>query len=198
MSTLTALYNALPPVEIADALFKDRDTMLSKLTPLLAKYDNQFGVCLVHAHCTIEDGEKMVAQGNVSEPMRDIPCYPERWLATGEPYEFNHELTKTPPAELFDAFRALIGDITVLGLFYAGGLADGILLERTEGRKNITELIKSTDLGIGQDIETAWLPSQDGSGNPVKAKCMIMCMLDGSKHTGQAHYDHVEAKPIGI
>lgn len=162
MSALTAIYNSLPSVEKANARFDDREAMLQKLAPLLAKYDNQFGVCLVHAHCAIEDGEKMIARGNVSEPLRDTPCYPERWLATGEPYEFNSEPTKTPPPELFDAFRAAIGDLGVLGLFYIGKLADGILLEWTEGRKNITELRKPEELAGGEDIQTAWLPSQDG------------------------------------
>ncbi|EMD38034.1 hypothetical protein CERSUDRAFT_122837 [Gelatoporia subvermispora B] len=99
MSTLTQLYNALPIVEDADARFQDREALFEKLAPLLAQYGNQFGICLVHAHCSIDEGEKMIAKEYVSEPLRDTPCYPERWLASGEAYEFNINPTQSPPQD---------------------------------------------------------------------------------------------------
>jgi hypothetical protein len=52
----------------------------------------------------------MVASGHVSEPQRDVLCYPECWLASGEPYEFTKELTVAPPAMLLTEFKAIIGN----------------------------------------------------------------------------------------
>ncbi|OCH92252.1 hypothetical protein OBBRIDRAFT_802739 [Obba rivulosa] len=189
--TTTALYNSLSSIEAANAQLNDRDTLLSRLAPLLAQYGHQYGVCLVHAHCTLHDGERMIAKGNVSEPSRDADCYPERWLITGEPYEFTVEPTQSPPAELFDAIRAIVGDVGVLGLFYAGGLSDGVSLERTEGRRNITELVAgAVDVQAPENVETAWLPGQQG--NPVKMVCKVFCPINpNSGHTKtRQHYDH--------
>lgn len=38
----------------------------------------QFGVCLVHRHCDLQEGEMMVATGNFSQPAKDVQCYPEK------------------------------------------------------------------------------------------------------------------------
>ncbi|KAL6301654.1 hypothetical protein BKA93DRAFT_828130 [Sparassis latifolia] len=174
MSTLATLYNNLPTLGEADDKFVDRVNVFAKVGPLLAKYDNRFGLCLVHAHCSLTDGETMVAEGNVSEPVKDASCYPERWLATGEAYEFNKECTEVPPAALFDEFRSVVGDmIAVLGLYHVGNVTPGtVLLEHTEGRKNIVEAV---DVGMGDTkdiVQTGWLPD---AKDPVTMACMIIC-----------------------
>lgn len=83
-----------------------------------------------------------MATGNVSEPRKGVRAYPERWLASGEAYEFNSEPTITPPESLFTAFREIVGSGSVLGVCYLQkedriGVPD-VTLEHTDGRRNIT------------------------------------------------------------
>lgn len=146
--SVAALYNSIITVEEADCRFKNREVVFSKLAPLLAAYQQQFGVCLVHTHCTLEEGQTMVAEGNITSPVDDGLYYPERWLADGTPFEYSSQPTKIPPPELFEQFQEITREIGVLGLFYAGNLNGGqpippgkILLERTEGQHNIVELV---------------------------------------------------------
>ncbi|KAF8164801.1 hypothetical protein B0H34DRAFT_793266 [Crassisporium funariophilum] len=84
-------YNLLPSLGEAVAGFVDRD-ILTKLMPLFAAYQN-FAVCLVHRHCTLEEGEHMVSTGAITQPEREGQMFPSSWLATGEPFEFNREQT---------------------------------------------------------------------------------------------------------
>ncbi|CUA67188.1 hypothetical protein RSOLAG22IIIB_13298 [Rhizoctonia solani] len=169
--SLATLYNSLPSVADASDAFKDRDEMFAKLAPLLAAYQLQFGVCLVHGHCALEEGEAMVANGNISRPVRGGPQYPERWLADGTPYEFNQEPTSAPPAELIRDFQAIVGKDSSLGLFYQNNPPDGkTWVERTEGRENIVELIDNDKLP--KHLETGWTPGTDG---PVTMVCRIIC-----------------------
>ncbi|TDL29941.1 hypothetical protein BD410DRAFT_780446 [Rickenella mellea] len=182
MSTYVEMYNSLPTLGEADDLFVHRDTIFAKLAPLLSKYNHQFGVCLVHAHCQLDIGEKMVATGNICEP-RDssspIDHYPERWLKSGEPFEFTTNPTPTPPPDLFSEFQKIIGDVAVLGLYFADGPAGGVKrIEWTEGRKNITrETTEEEVLGSANiTVETAWLPQCGGGGKTVpETVCQIWC-----------------------
>jgi len=180
--TIPALYNSLPTIEEAHEKFFDRDTIFSKLAPLLTLYDNKFGVCLVHSHCELEEGEVMVASGNISQPERDAQCYPERWLATGEPYEFNRLPTQSPPPDLFSRFRDIVAGIDVLGLYFVGDdYPSGVLQEWTEGRTNFT---KSVEKARSQDIETGWLP---GTKDPITMTCYRTCERDAG---GNNHYKY--------
>ncbi|KDR68303.1 hypothetical protein GALMADRAFT_215957 [Galerina marginata CBS 339.88] len=166
MTTVASLYNSLPSLEEAADKFTNRAQIFSKLASLLAKYEHKFGVCLVHAHCKLEEGEIMVSTGHVSQPERDVECYAECWLASGEPYEFTKEPVVSPPPELLSQFRDIVDGIDVLGLYAVSAPpSSGILLERTDGRKNITEIVPSAG---PQDIETAWLPGVD---NPIVMAC---------------------------
>lgn len=128
----------------------------------------------------------MLAQGNASKPvpLSDATAgssgyFPERWLATGEPYEFTTTGPTTtqeaPSQDLLDEFRALTGSMApVLGLGIAAtGGASSLVLERTEGRANITEPLATLD-GLEDYTETAWgLP--DGDVQQVKMVCVIVC-----------------------
>ncbi len=105
MTTHEELYNGLSSVEDASYRLGNPKEILEKLTPVFEKYGDKFGVCLVHRHCTLDEGEKMVADGDISQPERDIECYPERWLASGEPYEFTRKPTESPPLELLEKFK---------------------------------------------------------------------------------------------
>ena len=151
-------YNRLYPVEIANRMFTNRDEILNKLGDVLQKYgNNKFGVCIVHRHCVLEDGEKMVATGNVSQPEKDGTAYPERWLVTGEAYEFTREKTISPSEELLHNFQKIVGNVQVLGLFYIPEKEiEGVMLERTEGRRNITTTVPYDT--PRKAITTAWHP----------------------------------------
>lgn len=151
-------YNGLLDIDTAHKLFTNRDEIFGKLGPVLQQYgNNKFGVCIVHRHCQLEEGERMVAKGNVSQPESDGPAYPERWLATGEAYEYSREETTSPSEELLENFRQIVGDINVLGLCYVRDEeVDGVMLERTEGRSNITNIIPFD--AVQNAITTAWSP----------------------------------------
>lgn len=180
--TYEDMYNALPTIQQADAYFVNRDAILGKIAPLLSKFQYQFGVCLVHAHCKVEPGEKMIATGNVCQP-EDAASFPsyhaERWLSTGEPYEFTTSPTFDPPKELISKFQEIVRD-GVLGLYFVGTAPKGSTLERTEGRRNITEpysasgKVKDPNLSI---IQTAWLPRMVPDG--VIPGCVGECVHCG-------------------
>ena len=126
----------------------------------------------------------MVATGDVSQPEENGEFYPERWLATGEPYEFNREPTISPPQNLFEEFQKIVGDVKVLGLFFIRdeGKKGGITLERTEGRRNIVEIVPHGT--PRRAITTAWLPKQE---NADPARCILVeCTqcTDGSNGHG--------------
>ncbi|ESK93099.1 hypothetical protein Moror_8822 [Moniliophthora roreri MCA 2997] len=165
-----ALYNTLPTLADADEKFLQREAIFSQLAPLFAQYNNLFGLCLVHAHCELKDDEIMISTGDVSEPTQGVTGHPERWLASGVPYEFSSTPTAIPPPDLVAAFHAVVGTYAdILGLFYAGNLTPGqIMLEHTEGRKNITEIVDNA----GGNIQTAWMP---GTKNPLMMACVIVC-----------------------
>lgn len=189
-------YNRLYPVEIANRLFTNRDEILKNLGHVLQTYgENKFGVCIVHRHCVLEEGERMVANGNVSQPERDGPVYPERWLATGEAYEFTREKTISPSEELLHNFRKIVGNVQVLGLFYIPDEEiSGVVLERTEGRRNITKIV-SYDTPR-KAITTAWHPklveTAKGSSQSFVARTSVVlyecsaCTVSNGTHMENA------------
>ena len=105
-----------------------------------------------------------------------IPHYPTRWLHTGDPFEFRTEPATPPPSELVSDFQKIVGDIGVLGLYFAGTSAGILELEWTEGRKNITKIVPEHVPG---NLETAWLP---GTKDPIQMKCQTVCDTTGQKH----------------
>lgn len=92
----------------------------------------------------------MLTNGNISQPCdvsrHECQYFPERWLYNGMPYEFTTEATEAPPAELLSQFRLLTNANPVLGLYCTRcqrPTEDSVLLERTEGRCNITDFVAS-------------------------------------------------------
>ncbi|TFK33433.1 hypothetical protein BDQ12DRAFT_657919 [Crucibulum laeve] len=160
-SNYASLYNKLPTLIDAHNRFTDRDAIFAKLSPVLAKYGQNFGVCLVHAHCEVAEGEIMISDGNISQPQRRVTkCYAERWLASGEPYEYTRTPTQSPPKELLKQFREAVGGLSdILGLFYIAGdngKSEGkIAWERTDGRKNYVEIVDGGQI-FNNAITTAW------------------------------------------
>lgn len=116
--------------------------------------------------------------GNVSQPklMEHAPTfYPERWLSTGEPYEFTVRRTEKRPTELIDEFQRIVKDAKlqdILGLYRIdGGKETPAIIEWTEGRENLTREITDDDK-TGEPIQTAWDSSR---GDPDTMSCMIYC-----------------------
>ena len=179
MATITTtldiakIYNDLPTLAKADERFTNRETMFRALAKLLSVYENEFGVCLIHAHCTLSPGEIMLSTGDVSHPIQYEKAgvyYPERWLPNGEPFEFTKELTRAPPSELFEAFQKLTKSNGVLGLYYANG-NETPCLEQTFGRSNYKKPLNEVR-PADSTIETGW---NLGKGQPVTMACVITC-----------------------
>lgn len=60
MTAIVASYNTLASLGYADETFTNRQNIFEKVGSLLAAYP-AFGLCLVHAHCKLHDGEIMLA-----------------------------------------------------------------------------------------------------------------------------------------
>ncbi|EJD39385.1 hypothetical protein AURDEDRAFT_139316 [Auricularia subglabra TFB-10046 SS5] len=172
MPAVFEVYNQLPTLETAEETFTSREKTMDAVRVLLGTYGHEFGLCLVHAHCLLVEGEIMLSRGNVSEPEPVsglAEFFPERWLASGEPYEFTTRPTTSPPAALLAAFKDIVGDCGVLGLYHVDQERDGKWIEHTEGRKNILELCTDAHAGPGSThTVTAW---DFGSFDPVTLAC---------------------------
>ena len=179
MANHVQLYNNLPSLQEAQARFHNRQEIFEKLSPLLTRFSNKYGVCLVHRHCILDEGEKMVATGNVTQPQRDIEVHPLRWLATGEPFEFTTDVTEPPPRELLESFQQIVGNQNILGLFYVHerDRTGGVLAERTEGRKNIVQIIPQPN---SNSIVTGWINGQNG--------LVALLTCPGDIHSGDIHW----------
>ena len=189
MAAIAKMYNALPTLEDADKLFVDREGIFAAAATLLAQYGNAFGICLIHAHCTVTEDEIMLAQGNISRPKKVSSLdkfYPERWLPSGEAYEFTTRPTTSPPPALVDEFNQLTSHIGVLGLYHVDNEGEGKMIEHTEGRTNILmPYVDTIEASSGDIIETAW---NLGKGDPVTMACVIVCdarvTRNSKKHFG--------------
>lgn len=194
MEQVWKYYNTLPSLLEAKERFNNRERFFLAVAHLLSTYNNMFGVCLVHAHCILSEGEIMLAEGNVSQPVHvsTAPtCYAERWLSSGQPYEFTTHPTQEPPDSLVKGLRSLTGDDDALGLYFivSGDVKEAsvITLEWTEGRKNLVREMKLEDWEQ-RTVGTAWALDID---KPVKMApvvyCVEYCIIDTSRtgnHTG--------------
>jgi hypothetical protein len=160
------LYNTLPSVNDAHNILSSNTHIIQQLWPLLREYEGKFGLCLVHRHCTLQDKERMVTDGLVTEPLITNKCHPIRWLKSGEPFEFSLGKTEYPPDRLFQDFRLIVGDLTIFGIFYIPEEERTTLrfgFEHTRGRKNI---MRSIDVVI-----TAWCFMGDKQGPATACNC---------------------------
>ena len=185
-------YNALPTLFEANKRFSHRSETFNALNKLLSTYQNSWGVCLVHAHCKLTEGEIMLAgDDNFTQPVKVLDastCHPSCWLPSGEPFEFTTHATEVSPEKLVNEFQSLTKDVGVLGLFYAktskANAKDGALVEWTEGRSNLVRPLEANDLALA--IETAWILADCGA---VPMTCKLYCITEttdrGGSHTGK-------------
>lgn len=194
MATSATLYNDLPTLGEADEHFNERTPIFAALDSLLAQHNNVWGACLVHAHCKLAEDEIMLGKGDISQPesvleLSAVEYYPERWLPSGEPYEFTTRRTTTPPIDLIQAFNKITSNVGVLGLFHIDKTEKKKprkMIERTEGRKNILAPYTNLDeVNVNAQTETAWdLSSLD----PVTMACNSIIVCDTrSTRTAATH-----------
>lgn len=89
-------------------------------------------------------------------------------------YEFTTEPTLSPPEHLLRDFKLLIGSMEpVLGLYYHKNDQPRFMIERTEGRSNITEPTAVENKPFSGLVDTAW--KNFGEGDPVTMACVISC-----------------------
>jgi len=210
------LYNSLPSLrEAREHLFSldgGPDPLLKYLGPLFKKYP-QFGICLIHAHCKLGSGERMVSTGRISEPkiVSDESCFPERWLSSGDPFEFSSSPTVkggSVPKELLDGFQARLRSFSpndlsgLLGIYWIHDPdsddsktgydqskvpnKDIIWLETTEGRTNILEPItKDKAMGMSNGVPAAWYVScRDNPDDPDSEGEIIISLGCNCADTG--------------
>jgi len=177
MTEVYKTYNTLPTLGKADEMFTNREPMFEAVSALLAQWNHEFGLCLVHSHCKLVEGEIMLAKGNASKPETIEDCgdyFPERWLSNGAAYEFTIKPTQEPPKALIDEFNRIVQQTGVLGLYYTGPAADagaGAQIEWTEGRANLTRPLTEADKA-NNPVQTGW---NFGRGDPLMEACEIFC-----------------------
>ncbi|QLI72041.1 uncharacterized protein G6M90_00g080960 [Metarhizium brunneum] len=194
------LYNALPTLGHADDQFVNRNPVFAQLAELLAKYDNAYGICLVHSHCKLADGEITLAKGDISEPVQIALIeqhYPERWLANGTPYEFSTLKTDDPPQDLVKEFYRItqgFGLQNILGFYHIQGSQDApAIIEWTEGRKNLTRVMTEEDESA-QQVQTAW---NFGRGSPITMACTIVCDIRTTRSEKPNKHKGTQSHPKG-
>ncbi|KAF8652152.1 hypothetical protein AX16_004538 [Volvariella volvacea WC 439] len=139
------LYNSLPLLGDADEHFTDRSVLKDNdngILPLvqLFAYHPAYSVCLVHRHCDLKEGERMVTRSSdnpdydaVTCPSMDEDVYPHAWLADGTPFEYSKSPAPGLPRQLRERFLELVyppeavargsniwRGIRVLGICYIG------------------------------------------------------------------------------
>ncbi|KAF5380677.1 hypothetical protein D9757_007072 [Collybiopsis confluens] len=88
------LYNHLATLEDANAALnasKATHQIFSKIASLLSSFGQEWGLVLVHGHCTLQPNEKMVHRGRVAEPeivREGTTVFPTRWMSDGKPFEY--------------------------------------------------------------------------------------------------------------
>ncbi|KAJ2919118.1 hypothetical protein MD484_g1342, partial [Candolleomyces efflorescens] len=121
-------YNSLPTIGEADKAFTSREELFKKIAVLLARSEfyEKYDLTLVHRHVVLEDGERMVATGLITQPER-VPnptpsdVIPSSWTAAGIPFEWTRVkgtegFIPPPPAGLIKEFSGIVGEGSVLGL----------------------------------------------------------------------------------
>jgi hypothetical protein len=183
-------YNILPDVLEAEKQFRDQERAFAAAQAVLANYPEGFGICLIHGHGALDHGEILLASGDVSEPTKiseTLDFYPERWLASGKPYEFTTRPTKMPSPALLEGFKTAMRGNTSLGLCYPmledGEVSPKPRMEWTEGRRILTRLRKDGEV-VDAQIPTSW--TLQGEGLSAAWYCNVWCPPKTTK-SGSGH-----------
>ncbi|TFK24490.1 hypothetical protein FA15DRAFT_669585 [Coprinopsis marcescibilis] len=189
-------YNNLPTLRGANAKFTDRDELFPKLAELFAHkgYAGVYAFGLVHRHCSLRAGERMVTsvlvpqEKFITQPEKttapDANVIPDRWTVNGEAFEFSRlekdqQPTPPPPAELFKALADIVGKESVVGVYLVPNLPPGkVHLDATLDPNRRTQTVRVVDIkelvtnSMCSGIEVSWVPSTDSVVKSVSA-CRI-------------------------
>ena len=193
-------YNQLPRIPAATAAFNSKlassgitlDTLLDKLRPLFssAEHNGKYGIWLLHHHFDLEDGERMVKRGLISEPTVDRAAniVAEKWSGGGEELEHAYtsivdngndkagELPPPPSPEFIRRFQEIVGAydmIDCLGICFAPSQEEleiihagyTFLETSNQGRKHVLAAIPAGDPsltdGSASVFRTTWSVTSD-------------------------------------
>ena len=198
------LYNQLPSIAAASAVLESKlassgialDTLLEKLRPLFCsdEHKGKYGLWLLHHHFDLDEGERMVKNGAISQPTQDKSSniVAERWTGTGDEVEHvyannltSSEVPPPPPQEFIQQFQAITSayNIDCLGICSAPSDEElkmfnaGYMFVESckQGRKQILTAVSMGDLSLDGDsvFRTTWSLSSDWRLN-----CSHSCTVD--------------------
>ncbi|PPR03253.1 hypothetical protein CVT26_008082 [Gymnopilus dilepis] len=179
-----AKYNSYPSIATAEALFLQQlsaaglslTKFLDQLSPLLLAeaHEGHYAACLIHRHCLLQEGERMVSHGRSTRPSRDISCriVPERWLGTGEEVEHRfvdagHPIPLPPSPKFLEKFRDIVErhNIDTIGVCYAPSaaeLAPGFTFLESAGvedRELVVDVVQDAFIPDNAKVYcSAWVP----------------------------------------
>ncbi|PPR03561.1 hypothetical protein CVT26_006103 [Gymnopilus dilepis] len=188
------LYNQLLSIAAASAALESKlassgialDTLLEKLRPLFCsdEHKGKYGLWLLHHHFDLDEGERMVKNGAVSQPTQDKSSniVAERWTGTGDEVEHVYadslglnEVPSPPPQDAYNIDCLGICSAPSdeeLKMFNAGCM---FVESCKQGRKQILTAVSMGDLSLDGDsvFRTTWSLSSDWRLN-----CSHSCTVD--------------------
>ncbi|KAL1413844.1 hypothetical protein Q8F55_001628 [Vanrija albida] len=188
MATLAAYYSALPTVDQAhESLSRVQfDAIKSKVGKLLLPYGDAFGMCLVHHHFDLFEGEVMAeGKDGVCKPhlkSSGETFYPKRYDRNGKAYEFSTLAQEGIPDMLFEAFRAIVPEEAHLGLYSRqGDDEDADVVEVTSGgdKERVHRLVPRAPEHDNEIImTTSWFVAKtDPTASDGNLKAGMPCWL---------------------
>ncbi|RXW14210.1 hypothetical protein EST38_g11643 [Candolleomyces aberdarensis] len=174
-------YNNLPTIQGASEAFTDRPQWFKKIAPLMAREEyKDYALTLVHQHVKLEQGERMVATGLITQP-EGVPdkehpnVIPSAWTAEGKPFEWlrvatPEDLLPPPPAELVKEFRAIVAEDSAISRVLGLALRPGHLSEEYVWCERIEHSLrqqvyseKERSKCSASLYESCWIPKRTGS-----------------------------------
>lgn len=190
-------YNQLLIIDEADSQFKQqlsaagisREDLFLQLAPLFAKKEQTgkkpYGICLLHRHYLLNDGERMVSSGNSIQPSTDKSpnIVADRWFASGQ--EFEHTCAEAPLYDIpsfLSEFKAIndVHGINILGVTYIpdlDNLGEEFTMFEEKGskdREQITTIVRQSSLNPDTTIEATWIIHGDPN-QPCRGRCTSVC-----------------------
>ncbi|EKD03069.1 hypothetical protein A1Q2_02518 [Trichosporon asahii var. asahii CBS 8904] len=196
---MMAYYSGLPSVNEAHRSLEDVqfDAIKADVGHLLAHFGDSFGMCLVHHHFDLLDGEVMAeGEDGVCKPRLTASgdkFYPKRFDRHGKAYEFSTVPQEPVPEVLFQAFRTLVPETVHLGLYSRqGDDEDADVVEVTEANDS-ERAHRMVPRGPEHDLSlamfTSWFNEKGGR------KCNGPCLESEGIDVGEGHPAMKEGAP---
>jgi len=165
-----------------------QEQLFSELALFFQENDpsHDYALCLIHRHYSLNEGEKMVSNGDSIAPsMERTPnIIPERWFSNGDAMEYTYckdlaSQIPPPSPEFFAKFHSIVSfyNIDTLGVCYMSylkGLAtDWIYLEcsGTRDREQVVKIVPQYMAGDAHTYSAIWIPIRNPSGMIAMRTC---------------------------